>query len=183
MTPTRTLSLAAAALTLGLALACGRGKDEPVDSDSAGADDSEDVPLTAEDMPADPSPFTLTLSGGWNTTLTFDQPTCSNPTGSSNLRVFWRGSSHVAVLVLDLLGTYEGAGTYTTAADGARVRIQEEAGGSGYYFGTTESDSIEAEVLYADEDIAWGTYTVSGFSDGGLTIEPTTIPIWCPEFT
>lgn len=176
-------------LHLALALACRGDKDEPVESSDDTQTQTDDSPahsdpLTAEDMPASPAPFTLTLTGAWPVTLTFDQPTCSSPVGSSNLRVFWRGSSHVAVLVLNVLGTYQGAGDYTEAEHGLRVALQEEAGGSGYYFASETGDDISATVLFDDDSVAWGEYTVTTLhSDSGdITLSPTTIPIWCAEF-
>lgn len=171
-----------------LALACKGGdveEDSPPESQISSDDSAQHSdPLTAEDLPADPSPFTLTLSGAWPTTLVFDQPSCSSPVGSSNLRVFWRGSNHVVVLVLNILGTYQGAGDYTEAEHGLRVQLQEEAGGSGYYFASEPGDAINASVLFDDDNVAWGEYSFSTLhSDSGdITISPTTIPIWCSEF-
>lgn len=176
-----------------------RGKDdEGADGDDTsgagdgadgadGADGTDTAPDTGGGFPADPSPLTLTVSGALSQTLVFDQPTCSNPTGSSNLRVFWRGSGHVFVLKVELLGTFTGVGSYTSSAHGARASLQEEAGGSGYYFVAGPSDTIEMDIAGYDREAlqAWGSFSVSGMADtsgGTITLSPQPIPIWCPTF-
>lgn len=173
------------ALSVGLILACKGKDDDGTDSptDDSGAVVESEAPLTAEDMPADPSPISITFSGSINTTLTFDRPSCSNPVGSSNLRVFWRGS-HPTVLRMDILGDFTGAGTYSNGQHNVNVVLQDEAGGQGWYYPIGEG-TVDVEVLYHDDDVAWGSYTVSGFNatEGTLTLDPSTIPIWCPEFT
>lgn len=186
---TRTPLLAAILTAYALlALACKGGDaadDSPTESQITSDDSAEhSEPLTADDMPASPAPFTVTVGGAWPTTLTFDQPSCSSPVGSSNLRVFWRGSDHVAVLVLNILGTYTGAGDYNETDHRLTVALQEEAGGSGYYFASGAGDTIDATVLFGDDAVAWGEYTVSGLTGdgGGVTLSPATIPIWCAEF-
>jgi hypothetical protein len=150
-------------------------------------------PLSPDDIPEDPSPFTLSVSGAYNGDLLFDSPSCTWPYGSSNFRVFWRNSSgaHVFVLVAELLGTFEGPGTYNETDHSARVRLQEEAGGSASYYAvdSAQGDRASITVDFAeyddlkDEGIAWGEFTVEGMHDssGGLIeVSPTTVQIWCP---
>jgi hypothetical protein len=138
-------------------------------------------------MPDDPTPLTVTVSGAIDETLVFDTPTCSHPTGSSNFRVFWRNGSgaHVFVLFAEILGDYTEPGTYNGQDHTARVKLQEEAGGSGYYFAadTAEGDTLTITVDHVDVDGAWGEFTVSGLhgDEGAITLAPATVPIWCTE--
>lgn len=143
------------------------------------------------DMPEAPAPFTLQVSGARNQALYFDTITCSKPVGSNNFRVFWRDStgSHVFVLAAELLGTYTEPGTYTTAEHSAKVKLQEEAGGTGdYAYYATDSgrgDSATIVVEFLDEEkleVAWGSFEFSGLHDtsgGGITATPQPLPIWC----
>lgn len=183
---------------LALCLACG-DKDDADDGDDGadgadaadgtdgtdaadGADGTEDSGSAA----TDPSPWTLTVSGALEQEIVFDQPTCSRPNGSANLRQFWRGAGHVFVLKVELMGVVDGAGTWTEA-DGVRATLQEEAGGSGAYFAAGPADAIELVIESLDDDAgtAWGTWTVSGMADtagGTITLAPQPLPVWCPAF-
>jgi len=160
--------------------------DTDTDSDTdADTDSDTDADTDVDsDMPADPTPFTVTVSGSYSGTLTFDEANCTNPLGSSNFSVFWRDSadSHVFVLVGQMLGTFDGAGTYDETA--VTVKLTEEAGGSGNYFSSTDGDSISFTIEHIDDQSkdsrsAWGSYTVSSLDGGALTFSTDEIPIWC----
>lgn len=154
-------------------------------TDDTGGDGGTDL------LPPRPDPFTLVVTGATSLSLRFDTPTCSKPVGSSNFRVFWRdsGGSHVFVLVAELMGTFTGPGTYDTAGAGAKVKLQEEAGGTGAqrYFATdeTQGDSATITIDYLDEEkaeVAWGEFSFTslhGSTGGPLTATPQPIPIWC----
>ena len=135
-------------------------------------------------MPDDPRPFTITVSGDYTGTLSFDEVSCSNPLGSSNFSIFWRDSSdsHFFVLVGQMLGTLDGTGTYDASA--VTVKLQEEAGGNGNYFASSASDTVSFTIDHIDEQnedvrTAWGSYTVSGLS--GAVSFSEAVPIWCPS--
>jgi hypothetical protein len=72
------IALALFSLNLGLAGCPPAGDDDDVsadDDDSAASDDdttADDDDDDSTSMPADPSPFTLTLSGGENESIIFD---------------------------------------------------------------------------------------------------------------
>ncbi len=141
---------------------------------------------TTSTAPSDPTPFELTIAGDMSETFTFDQYDCTYPMGSTNLRVFWRDSaqSHYFVLVAELLGTFEGQpGTFTETEHGARVKMQEEAGGENRYFASGEGDTVEIVVDTIDETSVYGSFSVSamGGEDGTITLSPQPIPIWCPQ--
>ncbi len=149
--------------------------------DTGGGDTGSDT------LPPDPTPFTLTITGAADLTLTFDESTCTQPMGSANFSQFWRNAEgeHVFVLTLQLLGTFDGARTYTSADDGARVKLQEEAGGELRYFynDTDRGDSVEATIEHIDEEQAWGEFSFAGLHDSGggaIDVSPQPIPIWCP---
>lgn len=173
----------------------GTGPGEGGENGEGGPGDegTDTGPTNDSDIPDDPSPFTLTVSGAYNGDLVFDSPSCTWPYGSANFRVFWRNSSgdHVFVLVAELLGSFEGAGTYNETDHGARVKLQEEAGGSGSYYAldADQGDTTAITVDYAEYDdlkdagVAWGEFTVSGMHDssgGQIQLSPNTVPIWCP---
>lgn len=160
-------------------LACG---DKNTVQDSGITEDINTEPQA----PVEPSPFTLTVSGDHNLTLTFDSPTCQIPEAAPNLNTFWRTSTgaHTFVLRVMLRGDYEGAGTYTLQDNELTVTLQEEAGGEGRYFSVNLDDGHEATVELNTEgrDIVWGTLSASqlaSISDGSISISPTSIPLWC----
>jgi len=156
------------------------------DDDEETAVDTSDSDTTGE-LPPDPSPFTLTVSGGPDTTLTFDQPYCNNPTGSSNFTVIWRdsGDSHVFALLVQLLGDFDGAGTYDYSNANPRIKLQEEAGGQKQFYQVdpNQGHTLSVTIDHFDEEQAWGEFTFSGMdgSFGPLTVSPQPIPIWCPD--
>lgn len=188
-----------------LALSCNGGDDDdgppgPQGDDTGGGADGGADGGAADDtggdggtsgLPPKPDPFTLQTTGAANLSLRFDTPTCSKPVGSSNFRVFWRDStgSHVFVLVGELMGTFTGPGTYDTAGAGAKVKLQEEAGGTGAqdYYATEEAqgDSASITIDHIDEEkleVAWGEFTFTslhGSTGGALSATPQPIPIWC----
>jgi len=188
----------ACALLLSGAVACGdKSDDETGDAATDGADgaDGQDgtsgadgTDGTAPDgLPPDPSPFTVEVTGAHTQSIVFDQSTCSRPNGSSNLRQFWRGDGHVFVLKVEIMGTATAAGVYSDADHDVRATLQEEAGGSGLYFASGGSDTVEVtvEALDDDADEAWGSWTVSGMSDttgGSVLLSPQPLPLWCPSF-
>lgn len=150
--------------------------------DSGDADADGDSDLGPDDMPADPSGFSLTVSGAYAGTLGFDDPICSHLGG--NFRMMWRKEdrSHVFVLIAEIMSVYTGPASYDPSMGTVRAKLQEEAGGYGYYFSTDHSDDpITLDILYCDDDLAWGDVTVSTMhSDkGAINISPTSFPIWC----
>lgn len=166
-----------------LAVSCG-GKDEEQDTSTPLPDDSSED--TGGDFPPDPSPFTLTVTGlGVEEHLVFDDPTCTSNASASQFRAFWRNEAreHVFVFIAEVLGSYTGPGSWDAASGAARVRLQEEAGGMGAYFAvdTAQGDSATLTVTGDDGERAWGATEVSGMhSDVRVTLDPPTIPIWCP---
>jgi len=178
---------------LGLTLSACFGKDDsadPAEGDTdtdTDADTDTDTDTDVGTFPDDPSPFTVNVTGAYTGSLVFDDPTCYYPTGSSQLRVFWRNEAqaHVFFLMVELLSGFEGDGTYDQEA-GLRAKLQEEAGGKGYYFGSdsAQGDEVSMTVYLDEEDHAWGEFSISGMHDtkgGTISIDPTVIPIWCPE--
>jgi hypothetical protein len=183
------------AMAAGLAVACGDKGDEDEDEDDAGGDDTAAADDTASTddsgggggFPPDPRPVSVTVSGAYSGTLVFDEVNCTHPLGSSNLRVFYRGSGHVFVLKAEILGDFSGVGTYSSADTRTQSSLQEEAGGSGYYFAAdaSQGDSVQIDIEGFDEEAgqAWGAFTVSGMHDttaGTITLSPSELPIWCP---
>ncbi len=165
---------------------CGEKEDTGFEPPDTGPD-TEDTGPDLGDMPDDPAPFEITISGTDNETIVFDSPTCYYPVGSSNLRVFWRSGSgaHAWVLLAELLGDFEGPGTYDASNAAPRAKLQEEAGGEGRYYQAeaTLGDTVSITVEQLEEDRAWGEYEVSGMHDtegGSITLSPMPVPIWCP---
>ena len=163
------------------------GSDDSASGDSgtqASGSDSGDT--AAQGLPDNPSPFTLTFSGALDADLVFDAPTCSHPYGSSNLRIFWRNEAdaHYYLLNADLLGTFEGPGTYDAKTHGAKVKLQEEAGGSYGYFATGDGDLVEITIEGFDEkaEQIWGSFSFSQMQSSAgdaVAATPMPVPIWC----
>lgn len=187
-------------LALALAVGCS-AKDSPSESGNptdSGSGASEDLdggtgdddggPIDSEDFPADPSPFSISLSDG--STLSFNLPSCQHFRGSTNFRSFWRDAdrSHTYVLTMQVMQTFEGAGTYSSADHRVEVKLLEEAPRTGaptYWTDSSGGDTAAIEVLYIDDERAWGETTVSGLHDvesgGAVSVTPSTLPVWCPE--
>ena len=180
-------------IVLLASLACSSSKSldsAPTNDTATDTDDTNDTNDTVDTggFPADPTPFTINISGVANQSLLFDEPSCLKPTGSSNLRIFWRNSQdqHVFVLKIEMLGSYTGVGSYDSST--ARATLQEEAGGSGLYF-TADSnagDTVDV-VIEGDEDAQiWGSASIPSLHDitgEGINLDPSTLPVWCPEVT
>jgi hypothetical protein len=190
-------------LTLACALACAGGDDDAdkggetdadtdADSDTdADADGDTDTDTDTDtgvpdDFPDTPAPFTLTVAGDVRRDLVFDTPTCINERGQ--FRMFWRNGSgaHVFVLLAEVLDSFTGAGVYDETHPRTDVKLQEEAGGEGWYFysDANEGDTLDITVTFANESVGWGEFEVSSLSGGGAsaTLTPQPIPIWCPSF-
>lgn len=155
------------------------------------ADTGTDEGSDDEDaMPPNPGPFTLGLTyDGVTETLNFDLPTCQHFRGSSNFRAFWRDEArtHTYVLTMQVMGTFDGAGTYSSDNHRVDFKLLEEAPRTGaptYYTDSDAGDTAEIEVIYIDEEVAWGTTTISGLhtTDGySIEMSPNTVSIWCPD--
>lgn len=183
-----------AAVVAGLvALGCagGSGDDadgKPSDSGATGGttppDDTSDTD-EPEGFPEAPDPFTISVSGAWSGTLTFDTPSCSHRTGSATFRQFWRGPDHAFVLLVEMFDTFPGEPGDYTGADGVRARLQEEAGGDGNYFDSQLGDAsstLRLEGLDTELSQAWGTATAGTLGDGTggtVTLSPDSLRVWC----
>ena len=191
-------------------LACGAKEAETESEDSAiwsSASQNEPTPLdeNADDggtddgtesgggvsggMPDKPAPFTVRLSDG--TSLEFDLPTCSHYRGSSNFRTFWRKEdrTHVYVLIMEVMGIFEGAGAYSSTMGTVQIKMQQEAGGDGtgssYNTGTLEEAEVVLTIDQLDEEVAWGSASLTAMwnrtEEAQVTVTPTTLPIWCAD--
>lgn len=176
------------ALPLAL-LACNGAPDTgPV------ADTDTDVPVdtdTGDDMPVNPAPFTVTVSGDADLALVFDAPTCTAQ--GNNFRAFWRNTSgdHAFVLIAETLGGFTEPGTIDQTQPNTRAKLQEEQGGQGigpFQTDAAQGDTFALHVDHFDEagyDVtqrAWGSFDVGGMhgTDTAITVTPTNLPIWCP---
>jgi hypothetical protein len=189
------IALALFSLNIGLAGCPPAGDDDDVsaDDDDSAADDDDTTAGDDDDstsMPADPSPFTLTLSGGENESIPFDASECVlYPSPSDiNFRTTWRGTSHNAVLIAEVMGTFAGAGSYTIDGAQTRVKLQSEAGSPYNFFyqvDVSQEDSGTMDVVHVDGEagVAWGEFTFSGMhgGNGALTVSPLPIPLWCDD--
>ena len=158
------------------------------------ADTDSDVPVdtdTGDAMPANPAPFTVTVTGAADLTLVFDAPTCTAQ--ANNFRVFWRNSSgaHAFVLVAETLGGFTEPGTIDQTSPNTRAKLQEEQGGQGIGPFQTDPPQGDTFALHVDHldpegyDViqrAWGSFDVGGMhgTDGAISVAPTNLPVWCP---
>ena len=168
----------------------GDDDDDDSGSDDDDNDDDDDDSATDDDdsMPPDPGPFTLTLTGADNEAILFDASECLIYPEPSNInfRTTWRGASHNAVLIAEVMGGFAGAGTYTVDAQ-TRIKLQSEAGSPYNFFymvDTGQGDSGTVDVLHADTEaeLVWGEFTFTAMhgSNGAIAVSPLPIPIWCP---
>lgn len=158
------------------------GADGAADGAADGGDDGG--PAT---FPEGPIAFTLTGSGAAELNLSFSAPDCPYRVGGTSFRQTWRGEGHVYVLIVEVSRDFPGtAGTYAAAGQ-ARVRLQEEAGGSLAYFDSTLGDgevSVTLDGFDTDASQAWGSFSAGALGDsagGRLEIGPQPLPIWCPS--
>jgi hypothetical protein len=84
-----------------------------------------------------------------------------------------------------MFDTFPGeAGAYTST-DGVRARLQEEAGGAGYYFDSAtgnDSATLELQGFDTEANEVWGAATTGELGDssgGSVTLSPNAIPVWC----
>ena len=180
---------------LGSLLLSGCGSSEPEDSEGDSQDsETVDSPVdTGPQLPADPRPLTVETTGGWAQTIVFDTPSCLHYPEAApvTFRQFWRGSDHNAVLIIEVLSTFAGAGDYNTTDHNLRVRLQSEAG-SAYNMSlsadTSQGDSATLTVEHIST-IAWGEATVTGLhgtadgADVGAVGISSPLPAYCPIVT
>ena len=164
-----------------LLLACTQPKTDSANTDTHSSSDT--ATDTGSAYPTDPSPFTITISGSESETLIFDKPSCASPTGSTNMRMFWRNrsGSHVFVLLAEVLGDFTGEGTYTAPDQRVTVKLQEEAGGQGRYFASNDSSQTTVTYDIAEENFISGEASITALynNDLEITLSPSTFPIWC----
>ncbi len=158
--------------------------DTDTDTDT---DTDADTDTTTLPMPEDPTPFTIQVSGAWSGSLTFDEYGCTWYDGIPNFRQTWRNSNddHVFVLIADIRGPFTGPGTYDETMPTTSVKLQEEAGGSGYYFATDTAagDTVSITVDQASEVQSSGSFSFSSLHDldgGAVLVGVQPLPIWCP---
>ena len=166
-----------------------RSLDDEDDDATGDAGSGEGDTNTPSDMPAKPAPFTVSVSDG--TSLEFDLPTCSHYRGSSNFRTFWRKEdrAHVYVMIMEVMGTFDGAGSYSSNLGTVRVKMQQEAGGDGtgssYNTGDVEDSEVVLTIDHLDEEVAWGSASLTAMwnrtQEIEVTVTPTTLPIWCED--
>jgi len=197
-------------LPLAILLACGEKTSPETDSTDLATDTDADTDADADadadadtdtdadadadtggdpsDMPEDPSPFTVHISDG--ASLNFDLPSCQHFRGSTNFRMFWRDQArtHTYVLTMQIMTTFTGPGAYDSSEHAVQIRLLEEAPQTGapyYWTDASQGDAASVEVIYIDDEVAWGSGTVSTMhnttSGAQVDITPTTLPIWCPD--
>lgn len=164
-------------------LACFADKDDDDDDDDETEESSPTESTAPTGFPADPRPIELEVTGAYEATLVFDEPTCTFLDTQPNFRAFWRNGAgdHVFVLIAEVLGAYTGPGTYDQTMPTTRVKLQEEAGGYGLYFGPEGDDTASITVTAIENGQAWGEFSFSGLANGTVQVAPQPVPIWCPE--
>jgi hypothetical protein len=172
-----------------------QGDDAMAGDDGFAGDDGGDDAGKGDDgpvIPPDPTPFTLTVTGATDASIEFDQSTCEIYPRPSwiNFRHFWRGTSHNAVLIVEVLGVYAGPGTYDQSMGMVRAKLQTEAGSPYDFFFQTDAaqeDTLTVVVENADtRHGVWGEFSFSSMHDasgGSITVSPQPVPLWCPDLT
>ena len=135
-----------------------------------------------DDTPSYVSPqsFQLAIDGTSTHNLSFSEHDCSN--NNNQIRSFWRGSNHVFVLIAEIMSDYEGVGTYTVENSTVRVKLQEEAGGSGSFYQATD-DAISIDVQFVGSEGTSGMVLAPTLEGGNLTLTPTKFYFGCNKPT
>ncbi len=179
----RVLSALSLCLLVGMA-ACGGNKDDG--EDTTVVESGLDTNLDTGEEDVLPYPFTLDFTGSLEQSLLFDAPNCTL-NAPTHLQVFWRNLArdHTFVLVAEILGGVASTGSYDQNTTGARLKLQEEAGGSGAYYQSDASQGdtfiIEITEHNYEEGYARGTFSFSALHSGSdaTTATPMPIPIYC----
>ena len=161
------------------------GKSDPVDTNPS--DDTE-VEDTADEPGITIEPFTMDFTGALEDSLAFDTPSCTWQT-TTHFRSFWRNAegAHTFVLLAEVLGGFDGIGHYDHETAGARIKLQEEAGGDGNFFQSDPAQgdtfAIDMDLLDTDVGIGSGSFSFNSLhGDGGATSgTPLPEPIRCPS--
>jgi hypothetical protein len=168
-------------------------EDSGAEGSAAGDSGSEGDSVDGDDddsMPPNPGLFTIELVHETLTqSLNFDLPTCQHFRGSTNFRAFWRDEArtHTYVLTMQVMSTFNGAGTYSSADHRVDFKLLEEAPMTGvptYFTDSEAGDATEIDVTYIDEEVAWGSATITGLhTTDGFSVEmtPSIVSIWCPD--
>ena len=172
-------------------LGCGdKTTDTSINPEPSNNPQPEDTSDSGIDIPDPPSPFTLTISGTDNETLTFDNVTCGVPEAFPKFDMFWRSSSNAHCFVIRVLvnGEYVEEGSYNNTDHSLSVRLQEEAGCQARFYQAdlTQGDSITMTIEEDGEGTMWGEVQVESMHNGdaSITISPSSFPVWCtPENT
>ena len=124
-----------------------------------------------------PKSFVLTTQGSATHSISFSEHSCSN--NNNQVRSFWRGSGHVFVLISEIMSNYSGVGEYTTENSTIRIKLQEEAGGSGLFYQST-NDDMSIDITYDGEEGLSGLAITRSLESGTLLLEPTEFYFGCP---
>jgi hypothetical protein len=150
---------------------------------STSTSDSATKPLTEKNSEPTytlPKSFVLSTQGSSTHSISFSEHTCSN--NNNQIRSFWRGSGHVFVLIAEIMSNYSGVREYTVDNSTIRIKLQEEAGGSGLFYQATDDD-ISIDITYDGEEGLSGSATASSLEAGTLLLDPTTFYVGCPTIT
>lgn len=159
-------------------VACG-GKST---SDTGDTSTTTDTGPTMTQLPPDPTPIALSISGDQSGSFSFTQGDCTHYTGSSDFRERWHDLDTNWVLTLSITGHYDGVGQYDQTT-GAEVTLAHSVALGEYYDSNTGTHTVSADVTFDDGTGVAGQVTVDGLTDvttsNQITLSPSTVPIWC----
>ncbi|MBW1879929.1 MAG: hypothetical protein JRJ84_16325 [Deltaproteobacteria bacterium] len=165
------------ALVLAFGLAGCKG-DDTDDTDDTGADDTGNI----TELPPDPTPWSLSLSGGESVDLSFSDGQCWQFDGSGDFRQRWQDDVANWVLTIEVVDEYEGDGVYDQT-EGALVTLFHNVAQGSFYQTSAGSHAVTVDMGLDDEEVAAGTVTIAGMTDTNtswtVTLSPATLPIWC----
>jgi len=166
--------LLALALVLGLG---GCKGDDTDDTDDTGGDDTGNI----TELPPDPTPWSLSISGAESVDFSFTDGQCWQFDGSGDFRQRWQDNVANWVLTIEVIDEYEGDGVYDET-EGARATLIHNVAQSSVYQTAAGSHAITVDMGLDDGEVAAGTVTISGMTDttlGSVTLTPDMVPIWC----
>ena len=121
------------------------------------------------------------ISGAYQQTLVFDGADCSSPTGSSNMRMFWRNKNdaHVFVLVTEILETLLEEGVYSSAMFVPISTPRKSRWFRLFWLPADSNITIEYDLYDREQFCFWKRYVDTLGNDGTSMTQRHTL--WCDD--
>jgi hypothetical protein len=161
-----------------IAFALAGCKGDDTDTDDTDTNDTDDI----TELPPDPTPWSLSISGAESVSFSFTDGQCWQMDGSGDFRQRWQDDVANWVLTIEVVDEYEGDGVYDQT-EGALVTLFHNVAQGSFYQTSAGNHTVTVDMDLDDTEVAAGDVTISGMTDvntsGSVTLSPDTVPIWC----